>query len=429
MREEDLAAGTVLIEVIISAVLVLVVGLGVLAMTDRTSELSAQQRSQAVAGNLAQEELDRVKGLPLTQLSNLRYETTRTVGPSKFTITSRADWINDTTMTANCTTTSATADYLKVTTTVANPSFPSRKPTVLDTIISPPVRAFDGTQGSLAVSVVDRNSAPVSGLTANLTGPKTLSDTTNDNGCVLWGYLPATSGYNVAFSRSGWVMPNGSAAGGGSVTVAGDATTNAGYQFDLGGSMRTNFKVRSAATGNPLIDTSPKLVRVDNSTGAGFAKTYDIGSTSSLDTASGGLLFPFTNPYAIYADGCTNAKPPAPTSGALTPGGSLQAADTVLPALHIAVTSTASGTALANATVRVITACGTVYTRTTNSAGKLDDPGFPYGTGFTVCATNGARKRVVTGQSNTNFANTGTVMAAMNITTSGSSSTNPTLCP
>jgi hypothetical protein len=109
----------------------------------------------------------------------------------------------------------------------------------------------------------------------------------------------------------------------------------------------------------------------------------------------------------------------------LTSGAEVQAADTILPALNITVAS--NGTAVNNATVRVVTTCGTVYARQTNSAGKLADPGFPYGTGFTVCATNGTRKRVMT-VANTSFANAGTTVA-MGIGSGDSGSTTGSGCP
>jgi hypothetical protein len=227
----------------------------------------------------------------------------------------------------------------------------------------------------------------------------------------------------VSFSKTGYVTDTGSP-GGGTVKVDGGTTTHADYLYDRGGSLRANFKVKTPPTGTPIIDTKPKTVSIYNSTGTGFSKIYDIGTTSSLDTQPSGLLFPFVNPYSIYADGCEAAKPPTPTSGALTPGDAVQAADTILPALDIKVTN---GTPVVfNADVRVVTACGSVYWRKTNAAGKLDDPGFPYGTGFTVCATNGSRKRVVTPVANTNPANAGTTVS---LNLSGGVTSNLSACP
>jgi hypothetical protein len=428
--------GSLLVEVMVSAMIVLVVGFGVLAIVDRTTDLSGEQRQQAIAVNLAQTELDTVKAFPISKLSNMHRTSTQTVSTVVYTIVTDADWVSDSSMkldddkvsTPNCTTPGAGFDYLNVRTTVTHPNMGARSPTTLNTLITPPVRSFNANQGSLAVLVTDGATPPkpVKGLSVSLTGPATFTDDTNANGCILWGYLPAGNGYALAFSKTGYVTPSGSP-GGGSASVIGDAPTTLTYMFDRGGSIRTNFKVRNPP-GGVLVDTKPQVVRVDNGGPPSFTRTYDIGATSSLDTSSSGLLFPFTNPYSVYADNCLAAKPTTnltqPTLTAADPD-PVPASETVLPALDITVTR--GGPVLAGATVRVITTCGTVYTRQTNSAGKLDDPGFPYGTGFTLCATDGTRKRVVTAQANTSFANAGTAVA-MAIPTSGSTP-NPTACP
>jgi hypothetical protein len=408
--------GSFLIEVMVTAGIVLVAGLGVLTMVDRTTELSGQQRTQAVAGNIAQVELDRVKALPLSQLSNLRSTSSRTVGGVAYAITTRADWFNDTTMAPSCSTPGATADYLRVHTAVTYPGIRARRPALLDTIISPGVRAFDGNQGSLAILVTDSAGNPVSGLPIALSGPATnLTEPTNSSGCVLWGYLSAGSGYSVAFAQTNWVTPSGASAGGGPVSVVGDETINAGYQFDHGGAIRANFTTKRAGVPVP---TKPTIVRVENSTGAGFLKDYNVGA-SSLDTTASGRLFPFANPYAVYADNCPSAKPPTATSVALTPGSTVQAADVQLPALNITVTN--NNAIVDNATVSVTTPCGTTYTRHTDSAGLIDDPGFPYASaGMTICATKDGRKRVLNDQANTNFDGTNVLL---NIGSPGSTGT------
>jgi hypothetical protein len=338
-----------------------------------------------------------------------------------YDITTRADWMDDKAVDPSCATPGAKADYLKVQTSVTHQGIGTSRPAVLDTLISPPVRAFDADQGSLALLVADHAGDPVTGATVSLAGPATFDDTTGPSGCVLWGYVPAGSGYAVSVSKAGYVTPSGVATAGGPASVVGDATSNVSYQYDRGASVRTNFTVRDAT--GALIATNPKLATVENGTGAGLSRTYNLGTSSSLDTASQGLLFPFTNPYAIYA-GCASNRPPAPTAAALAPGDAIRAADTVLPALHVTVLDGASP--LAGATVSVATGCGNTIVRRTNSQGQLDDPGFPYGTGLTVCATDGVtRRRVVSGQPNTNFAS-GTVVG---IQLSGAPKTNLSTCP
>jgi hypothetical protein len=270
MRRLAAEQGSLLIEVMVSAMIVLVVGFGVLAIVDRTTDLSGQQRQQAIAGNLAQVEIDTVKSFPVSQLSNMRRSTTQTVSGVDYSIATRADWINDSAMTPNCTTPGAAADYLKVQTVVTHPGIGTRSPAKLDTVISPPVRSFNAGQGSLAVLVTDRASAAVTGLTVSLTGPATFTDVTNANGCILWGYLPAGSGYTVAFSKAGYVTASG-APGGGSASVVGDATSNVNYLFDRGGSIRTNFKAKNPPSG-ALVDTKPSVVRVDNGGPPSFSR-------------------------------------------------------------------------------------------------------------------------------------------------------------
>lgn len=295
---------------------------------------------------------------------------------------------------------------------------------MLDTIVSPRVRSFDVDQGSLAVLVRDSAGAAVSGLSIGLAGPSTsLDEPTNDNGCVLWGYLTASSAYEISFARAGWVNPAGTSAGGGPATIVGDETTNAGYQFDRGAAIRANFRTKRPGE-DRLISTQPAIVRVDNGTGAGFSRTYDIGTSDSLDTSASGLLFPFANSYVVYADNCLSAKPAEPTSVALTPGSTVQAADVRLPALNITVKD--RGVNVDNATVRVVTQCGTTYERQT-SGGLIDDPGFPYATsGMTLCATDGERKRVLTNRANADFDG---LDVTLDVGTDGSIDTDLSTCP
>src|SRR5688572_30531162 len=72
--------GSFLIEALVSAFIVLVVGFGVLELLDRGTELGGEQRMQAVAGNVAQSELENIRALAVSDQSNLRRASERTVG-------------------------------------------------------------------------------------------------------------------------------------------------------------------------------------------------------------------------------------------------------------------------------------------------------------------------------------------------------------
>jgi Tfp pilus assembly protein PilV len=399
--------GSFLIEAMVSALLVLIISTGVLTMMDRGSELNGQQKSIATAGNLAQSEQETLRGYStskegLQYLSNLR----RTVSPAPvvgnvtYTVVSRTDWINDTDGSPSCTS-NAGADYMKLTTTVTAPSFSHRKPVVLETLISPSARTFDANQGSLAVLVTGATSQPISGLTLDLTGPKTLSDSTSDTGCILWGYLPAGGGYTISGSRAGWVQPSGAAAIAAPASVVGDSTTNVNLEYDQAGAIGVNFTTKLTSTG-AAINTAPGKAFVESSHAAFVNKAFPV-TGSALNT--GVVLYPFTDPYTIYAGECSTSKPPLAANYASVvapPGGSSAVATVQIPALNMTVKN---GATLVNGIAKVTSPCGsTTYTRTLSS-GTLADPGFPYGSLQNVCVqdTAGTRHKSVGTVANTTY--------------------------
>ena len=403
--------GSFLVEAMVGAMILLFVGFGVLKVLDRSTALGGEQKQQAVAGNVAQSEQDQVRALSLAEQSNLRRSMPYDVGGVRYTAVSRADWVNDSTGDTSCTTGASSADYLKLTTIVTWPQMGRRKPIELESLIAPGVRSFGANQGSLAVQVTDRDGHGVSGLQLNLSGAASLSDATNANGCVMWGYLTAGSGYTLGFSRPpDWVTPDGSTVVSKPVAVVGDQTSIVALQYDRGGYLQTSFVTKRTATG-ALMPTNPEVAHVAHSGAGGVPLTWPVTGS----TATSRLLFPFSSAYTVQPDTCAASETPAtpeepipvspaapsPVTGIVTPGTTTTTATLRLPSPNIRVTF--AGTALVGATVRVTTACGTVYRRTTTTNGVLTDPGFPYSpTPLAICATNGTRQ-VLTTRSNTNF--------------------------
>ncbi|MDX6676473.1 MAG: hypothetical protein QOE31_525 [Solirubrobacteraceae bacterium] len=402
--------GSFLIEAMVSAMIIVIVGLGVLKTLDRGNELGGQQKVQAVAGNIAQTEIDSIRALPISAQSNLHRDSTRTVGAVHYSISSRAQWVNDASGDASCTTADSSADYMKLSTVVSWPQMSGRKPVTLESLSTPGVRAFDANQGSLAVKISDRNGDGLSALQLGLSGGATLSDATNDDGCVLWGYLPEGSDYALSFSRPpDYVLANGSQAANVPVAVVGGETSNVELQYDRGGHIQTKFVTKRTDIG-ALIATDPKFAHVTHSGGGGVSSSFAVTSAGGTS----GLLFPFTSAYTIHADSCSAAEVPVPApvpdpespaapsavAATVTPGATTTSADVQLPALNIKVRS--GGVFKSGAIVRVTTPCGTVYRRTTTSSGAIDDPGFPYATSLDICVSDGTRQRSLT-RANTNF--------------------------
>lgn len=425
MRLRSSQDGSFLVEAMVSAFILVVVGLGVLEAIDRSAKLGGEQKYQAVAGNVAQTELEQVRALPLAEQSNLRRTATRTVGGITYAIASRTDWVDDSTGDADCTTPDSSADYMKLSTVVTWPQMGNRKPVKLDSVITPPLRAFGDDQGSLAVHVSDRDGDPVSGLQVTLTGSTSLTDATSSNGCVLWGYLNAGA-HSVGFSSPGYVLPDGAQAADEGVSVAGGQTTTASYQYDRGGMLRTRFVTRRVA-GGADIATSPPAAHVTHSGGGGVSLPLTVAG----DTATSNLLFPFSSPYTVHADSCPSTEvpavppdpdpafpdaPPAVTS-AVTRGVTTTTATMRLPSPNIRVRR--DGVNLENAFVRVTTPCGSVIRRRTIANGTLADPGFPYADLLSICVSDGTRM-VLANRSNTNFNNS--VLFTLNISSTSSPS-------
>ena len=95
-------------------------------------------------------------------------------------------------------------------------------------------------------------------------------------------------------------------------------------------------------------------------------------------------------------------SPAAPTAVSKTVEPGLTTATPVvrLPALNLTIT--ADDVPVAGAQIRVTTPCGTVYRRTTDADGLIDDPGFPYAEAQDVCVSDGSRKLETT-LASTNF--------------------------
>jgi len=389
-------AGSLLVETMVSAVIVLIVGAGVMNMMDRGSQLSGQQRLLATAANLAQSEQERLRAYSVGDLSNLRESRTTSppVNGVVYTIASRTDWIDDGLAAGGCTTAAGVPDYMKLTTTVTYPTIGKRKPITLESLVAPPARTFGPTQASLSVRVTNAQAAPagpaVAGLILNLTGTKALSDATSTDGCVLWGYLAATGTYTVTGSTAGHVTPDGSPTITKTYTnLTGNETTYYNPEYDRAGGLRATFTTKRSAAA-AVTSTAPQKAMVDHSD-ARFtaAKVFPV-TGSALD--SGLALWGFSSPYSVYAGGCTSAQPPVANRGSalVVAGATSSPAAVQIPALNIHVHK--SGVNVSGATVKV-TSCGTTYTRQTGATGHVDDPGFPYGDNLAVCVSDGLKRR------------------------------------
>jgi Tfp pilus assembly protein PilV len=401
--------GFALIETLVSAVLLVVIALALLAGADRASTTSLAGKARSSAASLAEQDQERMRSMPVTALSNY-HPVARTVpvGSINYSVASRADWVRDTTgSTQSCTNDSTQADYLKITSTItSNVVGRLIKPVTISSIVAPPVGAFAANQGTLAVKLTDSRNNPVVGMNVSITGAKSLSDATNTAGCAIFAYIP-TGTYHVLLNAAGWVNPSNVTAVDSTQTVSAGVVNVANLQYDRAAKVGVSFETWVGSAAVASTGWGITASRVDNGTGTYFFEGAGATSTppaaqASIDATS---LWPAVSGYEFYAGDCAGANPetaiPSATWYATAPGsgdvlaplpGSINGVVTVRqPPLTLVVKSGSSF--ISGATVRLTPADAACVkpTLTTDASGRANrttttpyDPGVPFGR-YNVC--------------------------------------------
>ncbi len=403
-------SGFAIIELVVSAALLVVVVVGTFSAFDQASATSGSIKSRAEAAGVAQQDQERLRAFKSVDLSNYRETRTQTVAGVAYTVVSRADWIDDNTGTTSCATNgTATADYLHITSTVTWPRMGPVKPVQIDSLLSPPAGSFSSDQGTLIVSAQNPAGQPLSGVPVTAVGPDSLSDTTNSLGCVVWGFVGAgnytvTLGSNC-IDHQGDNPPNVQA------SVVGSATQTVVLECGTAAQMTATFTTKPL---NLAVQASKaRFLSIGNSgLDAPGIRSYGPGTPStSIDATA---VYPFTSPYSVFAGNCVGADParyPVATPGnpdyrALTTatGGQTTAVSIRQPAINVKTTNS-SNNPLSGARVRATATAqgcgGTVDLGPTNASGLAPDPGLPYGT-YNLCADSGGRMVTVSNVQNDN---------------------------
>lgn len=406
-------AGFALVEIVVSALLLVIVSVGVFTAFDSGTRATAQERHRARANEIADADLARMRSMRIANLSSLNQTRTLTYDAIVYTIVSRADFVTENATTSTCSAGVGSRDYLKISTSVTWLGIGSRPPVTAASIVSPPSGSVVPNSGSLLVSVDDSRSNPMSGVTLTGGGAGSFSGTTGANGCVLWRNLPAGNyTMNASGAASGKVDPDGNPPAPQTVSVVAQSTNTVTLQYDSPGRIQNiNFRTRDYA--DTLVTSTADAVVVDQ-TGMQSAKVFGTGGgtrASSFTTTM--TLFPYISTYTLYAGSCGSNNPG--TGGALASStvpvggtGNLAAPGYIqLPALHVTLWS---GTDAGTPGTRVSGGDVTVFddncnvqrtlTTNTNSQGQVPvggDIGLPYSTDYHICGNNSAKtdRRVI----------------------------------
>ena len=408
LRAEE--RGSFLVEVSVTAVIVVIVALGSFAAFDGASASSANVKSRAIGAGLAQQDQERMRAFKPTSLSNYRDSRTQAVAGVNYTIASRADWVTDSTGSTSCGAAGANAqaNYIAITSTVTWPNMNEVKPVVVKSLIAPPNGSFGTDQGSLCVQVLC-NTTGQSGVSVGLAGPGTFADTTDSTGSVFFGYIPADN-YTVTAQDTG-IDRNGNTPPSKQVSVVGGTSSTITLDDCDPGAVKIKFDTKRLGDAAPKASRNKFGFSLGNSglPAPGFRSFFigaaDIGdygeqlpapgptNGSAFFTANG--LYPFSpEAYSAWAGNCFAERPDQITPGGtvvqqlITPANTAGPITLRQPSLNLTVKQpdgTPSVGSRVRATARSAGCAGTVDLGLTNAAGQLDEPGLPYGL-YDLCA-------------------------------------------
>ncbi len=392
--------GFALIEILVSALIVVIVGGAVLTTLQATARSAGDSRNHSMAQALAQEDQARLRSMRISSLNKLNQTYPVTLDGTTFSITSTGVFVNNTSQTASCTSGQTSADYVRISSSVTWKGLGKRPAVTMQSIVSPSNGSLDPGHGTLTFSAINAAGLPLPGVAISGTGAGTFAGTTDASGCANFANLPAGN-YTVTPSATGLVDKFGKAPAtlNPSPGVIPSGTNTAQVQYDIPGTIEASFKYRVGASAE-FKSSNQRSIAIFNSGTGQSTPTFVSAGSNPVAAIKSASLFPFTSPYAVYAGSCTEnnpnpeSKPEAPGAGAVAsvtvaPGGAPKTT-IQLPALNLLVKKSGSPV---EAKVRITGTCS--FTRDyTTTTGTILDVGLPWGT-YSVCAQTGSGSSIV----------------------------------
>jgi hypothetical protein len=423
--------GWLIVEMMIGAVVLVLTALAIYSGLDGASKTSGRNRNRTVASYLAQQDQERMRTMDAAALSNYSVTRSVVVAGVTFKVTSTASFVNDNSGSVSCTNSSATAQYLKISSSVADPSG-RNAPVQQDSLISP-----KPDDGNAVVQIVDRTGVTgVPGISTTLQESPGTTKVTDTNGCSLFTFLDNGTQYHVAFSQPTYVDVDGVNAVNGPITVVPGTVSTTQFQYDVAGTITASLR---SATGGGAAVCAPLSVTDShmhlNPPVRTFAATGCTSGTSAQVTAT--QLFPFTDKYAAYAGSCTANDPnkqwnqpayfaPAP----LTAGGSL-AMTVVEPPIKLTVKKLSTGANWSGTRVFITdTSCAPnvsypmFTTNAATSGSNIDIQGYPFAK-YKICADDLGQSSNTDNVTVTNISNTTATGSSPTLTIDSSSNNGP----
>jgi Tfp pilus assembly protein PilV len=399
--------GFVLIEILVSALVLVIASAGVITLLTTTVRSQGEQRHGSEAYALAQEDQARLASMQLSLLNHLNQTREVSLNKTGFKVNSTGVFVNDKTSLPSCTEANSSADYVQITSKVTWPGMGNSEKAEIESILSPSNGSLDPNRGTLAIFAANESQTPMPGVGV-VGGGGTFSGTTDAAGCAVFPDL-AAGNYQLAVNAeaAGLINKDGKSTEEKTVGVVGGKAERVDLRFDRPGTIPVNFKYRIGSTATYATATADSVVAFN--TGMTSAKTVWTAGGIRQPTVNANPLFPFTSPYTLYAGSCASnnpnpkgeSSPPgaAAIANVIAPAGAGAPPVTIqLPALNLTVkngTKIVSGARVTITDKNCKESLGNLVKRvyTTNAGGNqsattggASEPGLPWGS-YEVCAS------------------------------------------
>jgi hypothetical protein len=259
----------------------------------------------------------------LSTLDNDAYD--QVIGGETFHVLRTASWISKDSTSGPCDGGAGKfVAYKRVNVKVSWNQMNGVKPVRSDTIITPGVGSYDPTLGNIAVKVLDRGTATVSGVNVTVvSGGMSKSEITGDDGCAFFVQLQPGS-WTVAASTTGYVDQQGVATPTLPTSVSAGNPTPIQVTYDKASSL-------TVSVGDSTHPVVPAALTLNNAL-LQPSGSKSFAGTGGSRTVTG--LFPFTAGYTGWLGSCSDADPEAKqsgTAGPLYPGATRGTAATMTP--------------------------------------------------------------------------------------------------
>ena len=276
--------GFILIEVLVSALVLAIASVGVMALLQATTHSAAAERHHSEAYALAQEDQARLRSMRLSALNRLEQTHEVSLDGTQFTVQSSGVFVNNTTsQPSSCTAGTTSADYVRFASTVS--WYDSHSPVVVQSIVSPSNGSLDPNHGTLVITTKNAAGEPLAGVGLSGSGAGSFAGTTDSTGCANFTDLPAGNYEVIPTTAAGFVGHDDKPPHAETTSVIAGGTNTLALQYDAGATLPVEFDYR-VGSGSELKPAQVDSVYVFNSTRGGCLRNTRWGSGSKAHPPS-----------------------------------------------------------------------------------------------------------------------------------------------